>query len=122
MAIAPTVKLNDGTEFPQFGLGTWPMKDDEAALVIPQAAQFGYRLFDTAVNYGNEVGVGQGIRNSDIPRDELFVATKVPGRHHGYDETKRSLDESLQRMQLDYIDLYLIHWPNPREGKFVDTW
>jgi 2,5-diketo-D-gluconate reductase A len=122
MALAPTVKLNDGNEIPQFGLGTWPMKDDQIADVIPQAAEQGYRLIDTAVNYGNEVGVGRGIRAAGIPREELFVTTKVPGRHHGYDATKRSLEESLERMQLDYVDLYLIHWPNPKEDKYVATW
>jgi 2,5-diketo-D-gluconate reductase A len=122
MALPPLVKLNDGNQLPQLGLGTWPMKDDEVAAVVPQAVEAGYRLFDSAVNYGNEVGLGAGVRNAGVPREELFVTTKVPGRHHGYDETKKSLEESLQRMQLEYVDLYLIHWPNPKEGKYVDTW
>ena len=116
------IKLNDGNELPHIGLGTWPMKDAELAKVIPQAVELGYRLFDSAVNYENEVGVGEGVRNAGVSREELFVTTKVPGRDHGYDSTKRSLDESLQRMGLDYLDLYLIHWPNPREDKYVDTW
>lgn len=122
MALAPTLKLNDGNEIPHLGLGTWPMQDGEVASVIPQAIEAGYRLIDTAVNYSNEVGVGNGIRNADVQREQLFITTKVPGRHHGYDSTKQSLEESLQRMQLDYLDLYLIHWPNPKEDKFIDTW
>lgn len=121
MALAPTTKLNDGNQLPQIGLGTWPMNDSEIALVIPRAVEAGYRLFDTAVNYGNEAGVGEGVRNSGVAREELFITTKVPGRHHGYDETKKSFEESLQRMQLDYLDLYLIHWPNPSQEKYVDT-
>jgi 2,5-diketo-D-gluconate reductase A len=122
MALAPTIKLNDGNEIPQLGMGTWPMKDDEVATLIPQAVELGYRLFDSAVNYGNESGVGAGVKNAGVPREELFITTKVPGRHHGYEEARRSLDESLQRMRLDYVDLYLIHWPNPKEDNYVDTW
>ena len=119
---APQLKLSDGNLLPQIGLGTWPMKDKEVAEVIVNAVEAGYRLFDSAVNYGNEVGVGEGMRRSGLAREELYVTTKVPGRHHGYEETKRSLEDSLQRMNLDYVDLYLIHWPNPIEDKYVDTW
>lgn len=122
MKIAPTVKLNDGNQLPHIGLGTWPMRDDELASVIPRAVEAGYRLFDSAVNYGNETGLGHGIRAAGIQRQELLVTTKVPGRDHGYESTKRSLGESLQRMNLEYVDLYLIHWPNPSDGKYVDTW
>jgi 2,5-diketo-D-gluconate reductase A len=118
----PALKLSDGNSLPHIGLGTWPMNDDEVARIIPQAVEMGYRLFDTAVNYGNEVGVGQGLRNSSVAREDLFVTTKVPGRHHGYDTTKQSLEESLRRLATDYVDLYLIHWPNPQEDKYVDTW
>ena len=122
MTMAPLQKLLDGNLIPQIGLGTWPMKDEEVASVINDAISMGYRLFDTAVNYGNERGVGEGLRSSGIPREDVFITTKVPGRHHGYDEAKRSLQESLDRMQLDYVDLYLIHWPNPLENKYIETW
>jgi 2,5-diketo-D-gluconate reductase A len=120
--LAPLVKMSDGNAIPQIGLGTWPMKDVEVADVIVDAIELGYRHLDTAVNYGNEVGVGDGVRRSGISREEMFITTKVPGRDHGYDETRRSLEESLERMQLDYIDLYLIHWPNPNVDKYVETW
>jgi 2,5-diketo-D-gluconate reductase A len=122
MSVAPAVKLNDGNALPHIGLGTWPMDDAELARVVPQAVEIGYRLFDSAVNYGNEKGLGDGVRASDVEREELLVTTKVPGRDHGYESTLRSLDESLQRMQLDYVDLYLIHWPNPHEDNYIDTW
>jgi 2,5-diketo-D-gluconate reductase A len=122
MTLAPTVKLNGGVEMPHIGLGTWPMKSAEVDSVVNEAIGLGYRLIDTAYNYGNEIGVGVGIRRNGIAREELFVTTKVPGRHHGYKETLASLDESLEHLQLDYVDLYLIHWPNPITDKYVDTW
>lgn len=122
MSLAPTVKLNDGNVLPHIGLGTWPMKDDELESVIPKAIELGYRLFDSAVNYGNETGLADGLRASRVSRDEVVVTTKVPGRDHGYDSTLRSLDESLARMKFDYVDLLLIHWPNPNDDKYLDTW
>lgn len=122
MDLAPNLKLSDGAVLPRLGLGTYPMDDAEAARVIDEAINLGYRLFDSAVNYRNESGVGEGIRRNGIERDQVFITTKVPGRDHGYESTKRSLDQSLERMGLDYLDLYLIHWPNPIENKYVDTW
>jgi 2,5-diketo-D-gluconate reductase A len=118
----PTVELNDGTAMPALGLGTYSLDGDEGVASISAAIRSGYRLLDTALNYGNEDAVGRAVRESDVPRDELFVTSKLPGRHHGWDEAHRSIDETLGNLGLDSVDLYLIHWPNPSVGKFVDTW
>ncbi|MGB4776738.1 aldo/keto reductase [Microbacterium sp.] len=120
MVTIPTVTLNDGTAFPQLGFGTYKLTGPEGIDAIVAAIENGYRLLDTAVNYENETEVGEAVRRSGI-RDELLVTTKVPGRDHGYDETLRSAAGSLQRLGLDRIDLYLIHWPNPRVDRYVDT-
>lgn len=121
MTVAPSVGLNDGRTLPQLGLGTYGLNDDEGTAQVVQAISSGYRLLDTALNYGNEAAVGAAIRQSDVPRDDLVVTTKLPGRHHGYDETLASFDESRANLGLDFVDLYLIHWPLPRIDKFVDT-
>lgn len=113
--------LNDGHTLPAIGFGTYPLDDAQARGAIVSAAEVGYRLVDSAVNYGNEAGVGAGVRDTGI-REQLVVTTKVPGRDHGYDETLRSLDGSLERLGLDRVDLYLIHWPNPSVDRYVDTW
>jgi 2,5-diketo-D-gluconate reductase A len=118
----PTVELNDGNAMPALGLGTYSLNGDEGVASIGAAIRSGYRLLDTALNYGNEDAVGRAVRESDVPRDELFVTSKLPGRHHGWDEAHRSVDETLGNLGLDAVDLYLIHWPNPSDGKFVDTW
>jgi 2,5-diketo-D-gluconate reductase A len=120
--VAPTVELNDGHRMPVLGLGTYSLDGDEGAAVIGTAIASGYRLLDTALNYGNEDAVGRAVRESDVPRDELFVTSKLPGRHHGYDEAHRSIDETLGNLGLDHVDLYLIHWPNPSVDEFVETW
>ncbi|GAB2710818.1 diketogulonate reductase-like aldo/keto reductase [Microbacterium marinum] len=121
MVTIPTVSLNDGTAFPQLGLGTYNLRGGEGTQAIVSAIEGGYRLLDSAVNYENEREVGEAVRRSGI-RDELLVTTKVPGRDHGYDETIASARGSLERLGLDRIDLYLIHWPNPSVDKFVDTY
>src|SRR5919206_1394717 len=101
IAAAPTRTLADGREMPVLGLGTWPLDDAGAFAVVSDALEAGYRLVDTATNYGNEAGVGRAVRESDVPRDEIFVTTKLPGRQHGRREALAGLDESLQRLRLD---------------------
>ncbi|MFE1751512.1 aldo/keto reductase [Streptomyces anandii] len=118
----PEHTLNDGTRLPVIGLGTWPMDDTEAERAVRDALGVGYRLIDTAVNYRNETGVGRAIAGSGVPREEIVVTTKLPGRHHGYEETLASFEESRRRLGLDRVDLYLIHWPLPRVGKYVESW
>lgn len=113
--------LHDGTRIPQIGLGTARMDDAEAEAVVYEALSTGFRLIDTAVNYENETGVGRAIKDSLLPRDEVFVTTKLPGRDHGTDSVRRSLEGSLGRLGLDRVDLYLIHWPNPKHGLYVDS-
>lgn len=122
MSSIPTHPLNDGTTIPALGLGTWPMDDTRAEQAVRSALEAGYRLVDTATNYRNETGVGRGVAGSGVPREEVVVTTKLPGRHHGYEETLASFEESRARLGLEYVDLYLIHWPLPRVGKYVDSW
>jgi diketogulonate reductase-like aldo/keto reductase len=98
------------------------MDDHEAVAGVGDAFRAGYRLVDTATNYGNEAGVGRAVRESGIPRDELFVTTKLPGRQHGRREALAGLDESLARLGLEYVDLHLIHWPIPTIGKYLEAW
>jgi 2,5-diketo-D-gluconate reductase A len=118
----PSVALSDGARIPQLGLGVYKVADDEARTVVATALELGYRHVDTASFYGNEVGVGQAIRASDVPRDDVFVTTKVWNTEQGYDETLRAFDASLDRLGTDHVDLYLIHWPAPTQDKYVDTW
>lgn len=122
MRQAPTYELNDGHQIPAIGFGTWPLKDGEGVSAIVTAVEAGNRLLDTAVNYGNETEVGEAVRRSGVRREDLFVTSKIPGRHHAYDDAIASTHESLERLGFDYLDLHLIHWPNPSQGKFVDTW
>ena len=122
MLSIPTVTLNDGIPFPELGLGTYGLRGDDGVAAVISAIDSGYRLLDTAVNYENEREVGEAARTSGVDRSELFVTTKIPGRHHGYDEAIESTNGSLAVTGLDYLDLSLIHWPNPSVGKFVDTW
>ncbi|MEU1189180.1 aldo/keto reductase [Streptomyces sp. NPDC005859] len=122
MSDIPEHTLNDGTRLPAVGLGTWPMDDAEAERAVAEALGLGYRLVDTATNYRNESGVGRGVARGGVPREELVVTTKLPGRHHGYEETLASFEDSRRRLGLAYVDLYLIHWPLPRVDRFVDSW
>ncbi len=114
--------LADGTTLPAIGFGTYPLRGEEGIRGILSALEAGYRLLDTAVNYENEVEVGEAIRRSTIPRGELRVASKIPGRHHGYDDAIASVHGSLERLGVDYLDLHLIHWPNPSVDKYVEAW
>ncbi len=118
----PYLTFHDGRRVPQLGLGTWKLPAEETAPAILAAIEAGYRSIDTAYIYYNEAEVGQGIAKCGVPREELFVATKVWNNRHGHDSTKSALQESLDRMQLDYVDLYLIHWPVPLEKRYVETW
>ena len=118
----PTYTLNDGTTLPAIGFGTYPLKGDDGIAAIANALENGYRLLDTAVNYRNEREVGEAIRRSGLPRDEFQVASKIPGRHHGYDDAIASVRGSLERLGLDHLDLQLIHWPNPSVGRYVEAW
>ncbi|GAA1997981.1 aldo/keto reductase [Microbacterium pumilum] len=118
----PTVTLNDGTSFAELGLGTYNLRGEDGIAAIVAAIESGYRLLDTAVNYENEREVGEAVRRSGLDRDALLVTSKIPGRHHGYNEAIASIEGSLATLGLDRIDLQLIHWPNPSVGKYVDTW
>ncbi|MBF4459906.1 aldo/keto reductase [Pseudoclavibacter sp. VKM Ac-2867] len=120
--LTPSLTMNDGIEIPQLGLGVYKVPDLEATRVVVDAIDLGYRHLDTAAFYDNEAGVGRGIRESGAPREELFVATKVWHDRHGFEETLASFDESLEKLGLDYVDLYLIHWPAPAQGRYVETW
>ncbi|WP_271986410.1 aldo/keto reductase [Pseudoclavibacter terrae] len=120
--LSPSMTMNDGIEIPQLGLGVYKVPDEEATRVVVDAIDLGYRHIDTAAFYDNEVGVGRGIRESGARRTDLFVATKVWHDRHGFDETLASFDESLERLGLDYVDLYLIHWPAPAQDRYVETW
>jgi len=120
--MVPRVTLNDGNSLPAIGFGTYPLRGDEAVAAIDSALEIGYRLIDTAVNYGNEADVGRAVRQSGLARDDIQITSKLPGRHHAYDDAIRSVEESLQRLQVDYLDLHLIHWPNPSVGKYLQAW
>ena len=122
MLTIPDVPLNDGTAFPELGLGTYNLTGETGVAAVVSAIETGYRLLDTAVNYGNETEVGEAIRRSGADRDELLVTTKIPGRDHGYERAQSSARGSLERLGLDRIDLLLIHWPNPSADRYVDTW
>lgn len=119
---APTIRLNNGNSIPQIGLGTSPLNDEQVAPLIVAAIEAGYRHIDTAYRYNNERGVGQGIRDSGIDRESLFVTTKLDGPFQGNDRAIGGLDESLRRLGLDYVDLLLIHWPLPQRNEYISTW
>jgi 2,5-diketo-D-gluconate reductase A len=114
--------LNDGTRIPRLGFGVWQVDPADSASVVAHALRTGFRLIDTAEAYFNEEGVGEGIRASGIPREEVFVTTKVWNTHHGYEQTLRAFDASMRRLGLERLDLYLIHWPSRIRNAYVDTW
>ncbi|MDT3398741.1 aldo/keto reductase [Streptomyces sp. B1866] len=122
MSKVPFITLNNGVRMPQLGFGVWQVPDDEAAETVSAALEAGYRSIDTAAIYGNEKGTGQALARSGVAREELFVTTKLWNSDHGYDAALRAFDASLARLGLDYVDLYLIHWPMPAAGTFVETW
>lgn len=118
----PEVTLNDGTTIPAIGFGTYALNGNVGSNAIKSAIDIGYRLIDTAYNYENEGTVGEAIRRSSIPREQLRITSKLPGRYHEYDKAVTTVQESLYRANLDYYDLYLIHWPNPKQDHYVEAW
>lgn len=118
----PEVLLNDGVKAPAIGFGTAWIRGAKGVESLKTAMDLGYRLIDSAFNYENEGVVGEAVRQSGVPREELFITSKLPGRHHKYDEAVKTIEESLYRAGLDYYDLYLIHWPNPKVNLYVEAW
>ena len=122
MPALPDHTLNDGTTLPAIGLGTYALRGIPGAEAMADALQQGYRLLDSAVNYENEGATGKAVRMSGVPREEIRIASKLPGRHHKKPNVTWAIEESLLRSGLDYLDLYLIHWPNPSQQLFVEAW
>lgn len=119
----PLITLNNGLSIPQVGLGVWQTKEGtEVERAVRAALDAGYRLIDTAAIYGNEVGVGKAIKASGVPREDIFITTKLWNSNHAYADALRAFDESVAKLDCDYIDLYLIHWPLPMERKFTEAW
>ena len=121
MSKVPPITLNNGVEMPQLGFGVWQVPDAEAETAVAAALEAGYRSIDTAAIYGNEVGTGRAIADSGIARDEVFVTTKLWNDDQGYDSTLRAFDLSMEKLGLDYLDLYLIHWQATGKGLYIDT-
>ncbi|MEV6567835.1 aldo/keto reductase [Streptomyces kronopolitis] len=122
MSKVPSITLNNGIEMPQLGYGVWQIEDDQAFTAVGQALEAGYRSIDTAAIYGNEEGTGKALAASGLPREELFVTTKLWNGDQGHDATLRAFDTSLTKLGLEYVDLYLIHWPLPSRDTYVDTY
>lgn len=122
MADIPAVTLNDGKTIPQLGFGVWQVPDGTVGEAVKTAIRAGYRSIDTAQGYSNEEGVGKAIVESGVPRAELFITSKLRTRHQGYDATLKSFMESLDRLGLEYLDMFLIHWPVPAHDRYSDTW
>ncbi|MEC4018720.1 aldo/keto reductase [Streptomyces sp. H27-D2] len=122
MSDVPTITLNNGVKMPQLGYGVWQVPDDEAATAVSTALEAGYRSIDTAAIYGNEEGTGKALAASGLPREELFVTTKLWNSEQGYESTLSAFDASLAKLNLDHVDLYLIHWPIAAAGTYLDTW
>ncbi|MCI1634958.1 aldo/keto reductase [Bifidobacterium sp.] len=118
----PNLTANDGLVLPAIGFGTYKLRGFDGSTAIESALNNGYRLLDSAVNYDNEGTVGKAIHQSGVPREDIIVTSKLPGRYHNHDQAVETIEESLLRMDLDYIDLYLIHWPNPIENQYVEAW
>ncbi len=118
----PRYALNDGTSIPAIGFGTYPLKGEEGIAAMTSALEVGYRLLDTAVNYENEREVGEAFRRSGLPREEVQIASKVPGRDHAYEHAVASVESSLDALGIDYLDMALIHWPNPSVGLYREAW
>lgn len=122
MSKVPFITLNNGVKMPQLGLGVWQVPDDEATRAVTTALEAGYRSIDTAAAYQNEEGTGKALTSSGIPREDLFVTTKLWNAEHGHDSTLRAFDDSLKRLGVERVDLFLIHWPLPSRDLYLDTW
>jgi 2,5-diketo-D-gluconate reductase A len=122
MSHVPSVRLNNGVEIPQFGFGVFQITPRTTADAVRAALDADYRHIDTAQMYGNEEGVGRAVADSGLPRDEVFVTTKLDNGRHGHDEAVKALDESLDRLGMEQVDLFLVHWPRPAEDRYVETW
>lgn len=122
MSMNPTLQLNDQRHLPQIGLGVWKISNEEAVPAIHAALEAGYRSIDTAAIYRNEEGVGEAIRTAGIRREELFITTKLWNDCQGYEKALKAFDQSLKRLKLDYVDLYLIHWPVPQQDSYMEAW
>jgi 2,5-diketo-D-gluconate reductase A len=118
----PNVPLRGGSEIPQLGFGVFQVPPAETAEIVRRALLAGYRHIDTAAAYGNEAGVGQAVRAAGLPRDEVFITTKCPNDDHGYERATRALEASLEWLEMEHVDLYLIHWPVPAHDRYVETW
>ncbi|EKN64528.1 aldo/keto reductase [Schinkia azotoformans] len=118
----PEITLHDGLTIPVMGLGTYLLKGNEGAYAINNAIDIGYRLIDSAYNYENEGTVGEAVRRCSVPREQLRITSKLPGRYQSYEKAVITIEESLYRANLDYYDLYLIHWPNPKQDLYVEAW
>lgn len=116
------IKLNDGNQIPAIGFGTAQLRGNGGQQAITAAINNGYHFLDSAFNYDNEGAVGAAVRQSSVPREQITVMSKLPGRYHAYQDALNAIEESLFRMQLDYFDLYLIHWPNPQQDQYVSAW
>jgi 2,5-diketo-D-gluconate reductase A len=117
----PLIELNNGQKIPQLGLGVYQLPATEAAELVTAAIETGYRRIDTAALYNNEAEVGEGIRNSGVAREEIYVTTKIWHDRHGFEESLEAIDESLERLNIEYVDMLLIHWPAPAQDKFVEA-
>lgn len=122
MATAPMIQLASGYSIPQIGLGTWPLDDAQVADTVVTALELGYRHVDTAENYGNEAGVGEGLRRSGLPREELFITSKFNREWHSVDGVRTAWENAVRKIGVEYLDLYLIHWPNPDQDTYVQAW
>ena len=122
MSTVPSLAMNNGLQIPQLGFGVFLVPPEETKQAVTEALRCGYRLIDTAQGYQNEEGVGAAIAESDVPRDELFITTKLTNSEQGYDTTLTAFDGSMEKLGIDVLDLFLIHWPQPMFDQYVDTW
>jgi 2,5-diketo-D-gluconate reductase A len=122
MAAVPALPFHDGVSVPQLGYGVWQVEDEVAEDVVVQAIEAGYRHIDTAAGYGNEGGVGRAVKASGVAREDLFITTKLANGDQGFDSAKQALETSLEKLGMDYVDLYLIHWASPQRGKYLESW